>query len=58
MTTFIIITLAAVLWITLTVFAALFLAAAADDLYKAIKPKRNQRKHTLGKWLRFHGQIS
>jgi hypothetical protein len=57
MTTFtIIFASAAALWIVLTIFAACYLAKAADELYQTLKPK-NRKAHRLGKWLRFHGKI-
>lgn len=45
-----------VLWLGLTVLAALMLASAADDLAEALQ-RRNRRRHNLGKWLKFHGGI-
>jgi type II secretory pathway component PulK len=58
MTTFILIFASAVvLWLWLTVLAAMFLASSADDLYEAIRRKGNRRKHSLAKWLQFHNQI-
>lgn len=58
MTTFILIFASAfVLWLWLTVMAALFLAKSADELYEALRRKENRRKHSLGKWLVFHRGI-
>lgn len=43
-------------WLMATVLAALNLAKRADELADALQ-RRNRRRHSLGKWLRFHGGI-
>ena len=43
-------------WAVATILAALKLASDADDLMMALR-RRNKRRHTLGKWLRFHGGL-
>lgn len=43
-------------WVVLTLLAALKLVGDSDALARALR-RKNRRRHTLGKWLRFHGGL-
>jgi hypothetical protein len=44
------------IWAVATVFCALLVARRADDLAESLR-RRNKRKHSLGRWLKFHGGV-